>query len=231
LNLKAACLKADRFFDELLSLKHRSSIPSFSFPMISDEITAVLTQRFGEKACQQVTDDAWQVDTETMRLLAIRMDASIKLMIPIMPIVEAEAFMVQMMEANFDSTQMARYAFHQEVVWGVFQYEMAALNLPQFQSAVDQLLALKASGISDLFSQRVEAQLSQIIVAAKQQGQSLEATLKMLDRFYSEGMMGDMGSRTDPEGYSNRALEAWQRQLERLWPTIKIEEKIEEADL
>ncbi len=193
--------------------------------MTPDEITTALAQRFGVPASQQIGDDAWQVDTDDMRLLAIRAGSWIKLMIPIMPVVEAESFITQMMAANFDATQMIRYAFHQDVVWGVFQYDLAALNLPQFENAVDQLLALKASGIDDLFSQQVEAQVSQIIVASKRQGQSLEATMKTLDRFYAEGMMGDMEPRRpDQKGYQNEALAAWRRQLERLWPTINIED-------
>jgi hypothetical protein len=199
--------------------------------MTPDDITTALVARFGAPACQQVADDAWQVEidktdeTEAMRLLAIRVGAWLKLMIPIMPVAEAEPFMAQMLAANFDDTQLARYALHQDVVWGVFQYDRAALNLAEFQSAIDQLLALKASGVNDLFSRQVEAQVSQIIVASKKQGQSLEATMKMLDRFYSEGMMGDMEPRSEQKGYQSQALKAWQRQLERLWPTIDIEER------
>ncbi len=49
-------------------------------------------------------------------------------MTPILPIAEAQPFIQQMMEANFDQTQEARYAFHQNVVWGVFQYDLAALE-------------------------------------------------------------------------------------------------------
>lgn len=188
--------------------------------MTPDEITQALTDRFGEEACKRVADDAWRVETGEMRLLAVCPGRWIKLMIPVVPIVEAQPLIAQMMEANFDKTQETRYAFHQNVVWGVFRCDMAALTLPQLESAIDRLLALKASGVSDLFSSKVEAQVTQIIVASKKQGQSLEGTLKTLDRFYSEGMMGDMGDAS----YQSNALASWRRQLERLWPTINVED-------
>ncbi len=192
--------------------------------MTPDQTTQALQDRFGVAACQRVSDDAWQVEAASLRLLAIRSGALLKLMIPLMPAPEAQPFMMQMMEANFDQTQQTRYAVHQDVVWGVFQYDMEALDLFQFQSAIDQLQVLKANGIDELFSLRVEAQVTQIIVAAKQQGQTLEATMKMLDRFYAEGMMGDMGSGAEQKDYQNEALTAWRRQLERLWPTVNVEE-------
>jgi hypothetical protein len=34
-----------------------------------------------------------------------------------------------------------------------------------------------------------------------------------------------MEPRSDQKGYQSQALQAWQRQLERLWPTIDIEER------
>ena len=191
--------------------------------MTPDQITQALCDRFGEAACQQVSDDAWQVEAANMRLLAIRPGSWLKLMIPLMPAPEAQPFMAQMMEANFDQTQQTRYAIHQDVVWGVFQYDMESLELLQFQSAIDQLQVLKSNGVDELFSLRVEAQVTQIIIAAKKQGQTLEATMKMLDRFYAEGMMGEMGSGSEQKEYQNDALTAWRRQLERLWPTVDVE--------
>ncbi|MGB3293795.1 MAG: hypothetical protein WBB01_12480 [Phormidesmis sp.] len=187
--------------------------------MTLDDITAALNSRFGDGACQYVPPDAWQVDADGLRLLAISPGSWIKLMTPIMPIAEAQPFIQQMMEANFDQTQEARYAFHQDVVWAVFQYDLAALERPQFDSAVDRLLALNQDGAGVFFSRMVEAQVRQIIVASKRQGKSLEDTLKTLDRFYAEGMMGEMGDRS---GYQEQALEAWRRQLSRLWPTVEV---------
>ncbi len=190
--------------------------------MTPEDITTVLTQRFGEKNCQHIPPDAWQVELDGMRLLAISPGEWLKLMTPIMPISEAQPFIPQMMEANFDGTQEARYAFHQDIVWGVFQYDLAAIDVPQFESAIDQLLVLKADGASTFFSQMVEAQVTKIILASKKQGQSLEGTLQTLDRFYAEGMMGDMGQ--GGSNYSKNALSAWRRQLERLWPLVNVDE-------
>ena len=187
--------------------------------MTLDDVTAALNSHFGEGACQYVPPDAWQVETGDKRLLAISPGSWIKLMTPIMPIAEAQPFIQQMMEANFDQTQEARYAFHQEVVWAVFQYDLAALERPQFDSAVGRLLALNQDGAGVFFSRMVEAQVKQIIVASKRAGKSLEDTLKTLDRFYAEGMMGEMGDQT---GYQEQALESWRRQLSRLWPTVEV---------
>lgn len=191
--------------------------------MTLDDITATLDSRFGEGACQHVPPDAWQVESGDMRLLAISPGSWIKLMTPIMPIVEAQPFIQQMMEANFDQTQEARYAFHQDVVWAVFQYDLTALERPQFDNAVERLLALNQDGAGVFFSRMVEGQVSQIIVASKRQGKSLDDTLKTLDRFYAEGMMGDMDG---TGGYQQEALEAWRRQLEKLWPVVEVKEQV-----
>lgn len=188
--------------------------------MAPDEITVALSDRFGSQHCQQIPPDAWQVDKDGQRLLVIISDPWVKLMIPIVPIAEAQSFIPQMMEANFDQTQEARYAFHQDVVWGIFQYDLAALDAVQFESAISRLSTLNANGVDGFFSQMVETQVTQIIVASKKQGKSLDDTLKTLDRFYAEGMMGDMSSQ---DGYQQNALSAWRRQLERLWPTVEID--------
>ena len=191
--------------------------------MTPEDITTALESRFGKEVTQRVSDDAWQVETKDVRLLAIRPGSWLKLMVPLMQVAEAQPFIAQMMAANFDETQEARYAFHQGIVWAVFQYDMAALAQPQFESAVDCLLALKADGVDTFFNRMVEAQVTQIIVASKKQGQTLDSTMKTLDRFYSEGMMGDIGDASNSE-YQQQALGAWRRQLERLWPTIQVDE-------
>lgn len=188
--------------------------------MTSDDITTALINRFGEKACQHMPPDAWQIETDDLRLLAISPGPWLKLMTPIMPIVEAQPFLQQMMEANFDETQEARYAFHQNVVWALVQHDLTTLELPQFERSIEQLLRLHADGTEVFFTRMIESQVTQIIVASKRQGQSLEDTMKTLDRFYSEGVMGEMGA----QGYQQQALGAWRRQLERLWPTVEAEE-------
>lgn len=124
----------------------------------------------------------------------------------------------QILEANFDDTQEVRYAMHQSVLWGVFQHNRESLERDDFSAAIARLISLHQSGLSDLFNQLTENRIRQIIRVAKQQGQSLEATLQNLDRFYAEGLLGD-----PEQGAESREqlLAAWQRQLERLWSEVE----------
>lgn len=199
--------------------------------MTPEEITAVLNQRFGETACQYVPPDAWKVDIndgdKARQLLVILEGSWVKLLTPIMPIAQAEPFLQQMMEANFTQTQETRYALHQNVVWGMFQYDLGALTRSPFESALEGLLTLNRDGVKTLFDRKLESQLIEIIQVSKRQGRSLEATLQTLDRFYSEGLLG-IAIDESPAGdaadrYRQSALAAWQRQLERLWPTVEAE--------
>lgn len=187
--------------------------------MTPDDVTAALTQQFGDAATYS-PPDAWQVETEDMRLIAISSEPWLRLMTPIVPVTEAQSFLPQMLEANFDQTQEARYAIHQGVIWGLVQYDFEFLTLPLFQRAIAQLTDLKAQGVSVFFNRMLEAQLTQIITAAKLQGQSLEDTMRTLDRLYSEGVMGEMGE----SEYQQKAMTAWRSQLTRLWPTVNAEE-------
>lgn len=186
--------------------------------MTPDAITAYLRDRFSD-AVMVSPPDAWQVDTPELRLLVLlSQDGSwLRALTPLMPLGEAQPFLHQILGANFDLTQAVRYGCHEEVLWGVFHHDVHTLAVTDLATAIDQLIQLKAGGIDPFFNALLDSQLRQIIEAAKSQGQSLEATLKTLDRFYSEGMMGDMGE--DP-AYQAQALAAWQRQLERLWPHI-----------
>ncbi|MEM8502156.1 MAG: hypothetical protein AAF716_03275 [Cyanobacteria bacterium P01_D01_bin.1] len=186
--------------------------------MTPDDLTNALIAKFGE-AAQHSPPDAWQVETDKMRLIAITNPPLLKLMTPIMPIAEAQSFITQMLEANFDQTGEARYAFHQNVVWGVAQFDFETLTPPLLERAIDRLTEMKSQGADIFFSRVMETQITQIITAAKLQGQSLEDTIKTLDRFYSEGIMGEMG---EPE-YQDKAMTAWRKQLERLWPTVNID--------
>lgn len=180
-------------------------------------ITSHLKTRFGEQV-QINAPDAWQVETAEFRLLVLlSADQSwLRLLVPIVPAKAVESFLSQVLEANFDLTQETRYALHQNLLWGVFQYELATLTETRFEAAINRLLAMKQEGVDPFFNSLVEQQISQIIQAAKLQGQSLETTMQTLNRFYSEGMMGDMSGGESQE----QVLEAWRRQLERLWPEV-----------
>lgn len=182
--------------------------------MENQEITTHLEKRFGEQV-QFSPPDAWQVETAEFRLLVLlSADQSwLRILMPIAPAQVAQPYLSQIMEANFDLTQETRYALHQDVLWGVFQYELVSLTEVRFEAAISRLMGMKQEGVDPFFSALVERQIRQIILTAKQQGQSLEETMQTLHRFYSEGMMGDMGD----SNYQTQALEAWRRQLERLW--------------
>jgi hypothetical protein len=138
-------------------------------------------------------------------------------LLPITSAQAAQPFLAQLMEANFDDTQQVRYALHQEVIWGVFQHNRETLTSGDFTDAIARLLSLHQLGLSDVFARLVESRLRQIIQAQKLQGQSLEATLKNVERFYDEGLLGDI-----EQGKENRdrAIGAWKAQLERLWPEV-----------
>ncbi|MEM6519524.1 MAG: hypothetical protein AAF722_09370 [Cyanobacteria bacterium P01_C01_bin.70] len=183
--------------------------------METQDITNHLQERFGA-AMQQSPPDAWQVETSDFRLLVLlSTDQSwLRLLIPIAPAESVQPYLSQILEANFDLTQEVRYALHQNVLWGVFQYDLASLVTVRFEAAISRLLGMNQEGIDPFFNSLVEQQIRQIVVAAKQQGQSLEETMRTLDRFYSEGIMGSLEDSSDEK---QQVLAAWRRQLERLW--------------
>ncbi|MBD2086433.1 hypothetical protein NDI49_06810 [Trichocoleus sp. ST-U3] len=188
--------------------------------MKPEDITKTLTELFDAAAIEATAPGLWQVETTQMRLLVLLSDDGswLRVLLPIAPAQEAQPFVEQLLEANFDDTQETRYALNQGVLWGVFQHNLETLNVEDFSGAIARLISLHQTGLSDCFNQLVESRISQIILAAKQQGQSLEATLQTLDRFYEEGLMGDLDL---PPEAREEVLAAWRRQLERLWTEIE----------
>ncbi len=188
--------------------------------MKPEEIASTLTDFFDTTAVQEIAPGSWQVETPDFRLLVLLSDDQswLRVILPIVSAQAAQPFTQQLLEANFDDTQEVRYALHQDVVWGVFQHNRESLVLGDFSDAIARLISLKQLGISELFNQLVESRIRQIIQAAKQQGQSLEATLQNLDRFYEEGILGDMEQGAESR---EQVLAAWRRQLERFWPQIE----------
>lgn len=184
------------------------------------EITDKLTELFGTAAIQTTQPGTWQVETPQLRLLVLLSENQswLRILIPIAPALEAQPFFEQLLEANFDDTQETRYALNQNVLWGVFQHNCETLDAEDFSEAVARLLSLRHRGLDESFDQLVDSRIRQIIQAAKQQGQSLEATLQTLDRFYREGLMGDL-----EQGQESReqVMQAWQRRLETLWPQVE----------
>lgn len=179
------------------------------------EITANLTTMFGD-ALRVAEPESWQVEGENLRLLVLLSEDQswLRMLITIAPAQAAEPFFRQLLEANFDETQEVRYALFQGLLWGVFQHGLESLSVEDFQQAVIRLVDLHQRGLNDSFSQLAENQIRQIVRAAKLQGQSLESTMQTLERFYQEGVMGDIDA---GEESRERVLGAWRYQLERLW--------------
>lgn len=183
--------------------------------MISEEITQTLTALFGD-VLTSAGPEAWQIEGENLRFLVLLSEDQswLRALITIAPAQEAEPFLSQLLEANFDETQEVRYALFQGLLWGVYQHRFASLTIEDFQAAISRLVELHQQGLEDSFSRLAETQIRQIIQAAKLQGQSLESTMQTLERFYQEGVMGDLNS---GEQARSQVLGAWRYQLERLW--------------
>ncbi|HEY9673306.1 MAG TPA: type III secretion system chaperone [Waterburya sp.] len=188
--------------------------------MTSEEIANQLSQLFDAAAVQSIEPGVWQVETPQLRLLVLLSEDEswLRILTPIAPLQDAQPFIEQLLEANFDETQETRYALKQNVLWGVFQHNRSTLTREDFSAAVARLVFLCQQGLSSEFDQFVENRIRQIIQVAKGQGQSLEATLQTLDRFYREGLMGDL-----EQGQESReqVMEAWRRQLRRLWSEVE----------
>ncbi|MCX7596936.1 MAG: hypothetical protein N2235_24970 [Fischerella sp.] len=187
--------------------------------MTPSEIAGTLAELFGVDAVNAIAAGSWQVETPTFRLLVLLSDDEtwLRVLIPIVPAQQAQPFLEQFLEANFDDTQQVRYAMQQGVIWGVFQHNCSSLVVEDFRDAIAQLISLHEVGLDDVFNRLVESRIRQIIQAAKLQGQSLESTMQNLERFYAEGLMGDENQTPQAR---EETLAAWRRQLERLWSEI-----------
>jgi hypothetical protein len=183
--------------------------------MTPDQLRSLLIERFGD-ALASLSPDAYQVETEAFRLLVLLSEDGrwLRLLLPLAPEVEAQPLMAQLLSANFDDSQLVRYAFHENLLWGVFHHRLASLDEMDCQAAIAQLLELSRQGLDRFFGSLIEQQIRQIIQAAKGQGQSLEATLQTLERFYAEGMLGGLDQTAQQRGAT---LDAWRYQLNRLW--------------
>jgi hypothetical protein len=183
--------------------------------MTPQEITDVLKSLFSSSV-EASEPKSWQVELDHVRLLVLLSEDQswLRSLVSVAPAQEALPYLEQLLEANFDETQETRYALHEGVLWGIFQHSRASLTSEDFKAAIARLLALQQQGLSVSFSRLAETQIRQIVQAAKLQGQSLEATLQTLDRFYQEGVMGEIDQNASQR---EQVLAAWRYQLERLW--------------
>ncbi len=184
--------------------------------METPQINLVLQEIFSSDEVEIKDEKTWQVNSSEIRLLVLLSAGGnwLRVMTPIASQVEAQPLLSALMEANFAETEELRYALAQDLLWGVFQHDFTTLTATDFQNVVTKMVALKKKGLSEAFQQLVQQRVKQIIRAAKAQGQSKEATFKNLERFYQEGMLGDLDR--DPQERED-FLAAWQRQLERFW--------------
>lgn len=184
--------------------------------MEARQITPLLQEIFPQDTIEEDNGDNWQVQNDKIRLLIILSEDKswLRVLTPIASLVEAEPLLIPLMEANFDATQEIRYALGQNVLWGVFHHNFATLAIEDFQNVILRTINVAQTGLSDAFQQLRDRRLKQIIQAAKAQGQSKEATYKSLERYYQEGMLGDLDR--DPQERDS-FLAAWKYQLDRLW--------------
>jgi hypothetical protein len=189
--------------------------------MTPEAIAQTLAELFNTADVQAIAPGSWQIDTPTYRLLILLSedDSWLRLLLPIVPLREAQPFLAQFLEANFDDTQQVRYALYDDVVWAVYQHNSSTLTKEDFSSAIARLITLYEAGLNDVFNRLIENRVRKIVQAAKQQGQSLEATMQNLERFYAEGLLGEVNQTVEAR---EEVLAAWKRQLERLWNEVGI---------
>lgn len=188
--------------------------------MTPEEIGSTLTELFEIGSVAAIAPGSWQIETQNFRLLVLLSDdrSWLRVLLPIISAAAAQPFLEQLLATNFDETQAVRYGLHQGVIWGVFQHRSESLVRDDFEDAIARLVALHKAGLNDVFNELVESRMRLIIRAAKQQGQSLAATMQNLDRFYEEGILGDLEqTAASREG----VLNAWRRRLESLWQEVE----------
>lgn len=187
--------------------------------MTPEAIAQTLSDLFSKADLQAIAPGSWQVDTPTYRLLVLLSEdhSWLRVLLPIVPLHEAQAFLAQFLEANFDDTQEVRYALYDGVIWAVYQHNSSTLTTEDLSSAIARLISLYEAGLNDVFNRLIENRVRQIVQAAKQQGQSLEATMQNLERFYAEGLLGEVNQTVEAR---EEVLAAWKRQLERLWNEV-----------
>jgi hypothetical protein len=187
--------------------------------MVITEIDPILASLY-ESGIQAIEPGLWQVETPTHRLLVLLSEDQswLRMMIPVASAAEAEPFWKELLERNFDDTGEVRYGIHQDALWAIFQHSLSSLTSEDFLAAIAQLTNLQERGLNDCFDKFADEQVVLIIQAAKQQNMTLDMTVKNLDRFYQEGVMGDLDSSPETRAAT---LEAWRNRLQRLWPTVE----------
>jgi hypothetical protein len=180
-----------------------------------DQIRSILQEKFGT-SFQVIGDECYEVNTAEFKLLFIlsAQQSWLRIITPITSAANATTFLSELLASNFDETLENRYALHQDVLWGVFQHRVESLGTEDFGQAIDRLIVMKKTGINSAFSQFITNRVREIVRLAKQKGDTLEQTMQTLDRFYAEGVMGDLSSNAIVR---EEMMNAWRYQLNRLW--------------
>jgi predicted YcjX-like family ATPase len=100
----------------------------------------------------------------------------------------------------------------------VYHHNSSTLESVDLSSAIAKLISLHSAGLNEVFNSLIETRIRQIVQAAKQQGQSLQATMQNLERFYAEGLLGEIDQ---TPAAREEVIAAWRRQLERLWQEVE----------
>ena len=163
-----------------------------------------------------VGDRIWRSTLDWGELVVLRSedDSWVRIMVPIASALQAQPFLQELLEFNFEATTSARYAIAQQMLWAVFNHPLSTLQDPDLAIALDCLIDLKWQGLSRCFEVHADRQVRLIIAASKQQGLTLEATLQNLERFYREGIIGNL---SDNGETIQLTLDRWRDRLERLW--------------
>jgi hypothetical protein len=180
-----------------------------------EEIQSFLTSRFGT-ALTKVDENSYQLETAEYRLMIILSGEQswLRVLIPIAPADDAITFIEQFLHANFDATLEVRYALYEDILWGVWQHSVAGLTIEDFSMAIERSIELKQVGIDRAFRDFATKQVREIARIAKKRGDTLEQTIQTLDRFYAEGVMGDLGATEDVR---QEMMTAWRFQLKKIW--------------
>lgn len=141
----------------------------------------------------------------------------VRMMIPIASMTQAQPFFQELLELNFEETTLVRYAIAHGMLWGVFNHPMETLQVKDIELAFNCLLTLQQQGVTRCFDVHADRQVRLIIQASKRQGLSLKATLQNLERFYREGIIGDL---SDSGATIQLTLTRWRDRLERLWADV-----------
>lgn len=186
-----------------------------------EELLSLLTDKF-ETSLEPAGNSIWRVsmdhgawtDQGELVILLSGDESWLRLMVPIASATQSQPFLQELLELNFEATTFIKYAIAQQMLWGVFNHPLQTLHEQDLKIAIAGLITLRKEGLSHCFENHVDRQVRLIITASKRQGLTLQATLQNLERFYREGIIGDL---SDSGETIQLTLTRWRDRLERLW--------------